>query len=61
MVGVIRVGRITGEFNLIDLFKEKTVPVNTRHNLVESILSNTESPIGVIEKAQVHLHMGVYN
>ena len=43
--------RITGDFNLIDLFTKTTIHGNLRHNLVDSILSNTASPIGDIEKA----------
>ena len=49
--GVIRFGWILGEFNLADLFTKTTMPGNTRHNLVDSIFSNTASPIGSIEKA----------
>ena len=49
--GILRVGWIPGEFNLADLFTKTTMPGNTRHNLVDSIFSNTASPIGDIEKA----------
>ena len=49
--GILWVGWIPGEFNLADLFTKITIPRNTRHNLVDSIFSNTESPIGDIEKA----------
>ena len=55
--GIIWVGWIPGEFNLADLFTKTMMPGNTRHNWVDSILSNTASPIGDIEKAQVHLCM----
>ena len=41
-----------------DLFKRTTMPGNTGHNLVDSIFSNTASPIGDIEKAWFHLYMG---
>ena len=34
------------------------MPGNTRHNLVESILSKIASSIGGIEKAWVCFHMG---
>ena len=56
--GIIRVGWISGELNLADFFTKTTMPGNTRHNLVDSIFSNTASPIGGIEKASVHLYMG---
>ena len=36
------------------------MPGNTRHNLIESTFSNTESPIGGIEKALVHFNMGTF-
>ena len=49
--GILWVGWIPGEFNLADLFTKTTMPGNTRHNLVDSIFSNTASPIGDIEKA----------
>ena len=49
--GILRVGWIPGEFNLVELFTKTTMPGNTRHNLVDSIFSNTASPIGDIEKA----------
>ena len=49
--GIIHVWWIKGEFNLVDLFTKTTMPGNARHNLVDSIFSNTESPIGNIEKA----------
>ena len=48
--GVIHFGCITGYFNLGYLFKNTKVTVNTRHNLVEPILSNSASPIGGIKK-----------
>ena len=41
-----------------DLFTKTTMPGNIRHNLVDSIFSNTASPIGDIEKAYVNLYMG---
>ena len=47
--GILRVGWIPGEFNLTDFFTKTTMPGDTRHNLVDSILSNTASPIGNIE------------
>ena len=50
-VGILRVGWIPGEFNLEDLFTKTTMPGNTMHNLVDSIFSDTASPIGDIEKA----------
>ena len=46
-----RVGWITGEFNVANLFTRTTMPGNKRHNLVDSIFSNTASPNGDIEKA----------
>ena len=49
--GILRVGWIPGEFDLADLFTKTTMPGNTRHDFVDSIFSDTESPIGVIEKA----------
>ena len=49
--GILRVGWIPGEFDLSDLFTKTTMPVNTRHNLVDSIFSNSASPLGDIEKA----------
>ena len=39
--GILRFGWISGEFNLADLFTKTTMPGNTRHNLVDSIFSNT--------------------
>ena len=48
--GVIRVGWIPGGSNLSYLFTKTTMPVNTSHNLVGSIFSNTASPISDIEK-----------
>ena len=54
--GILHIGWIPGEFNLVDLFTNTTMPGNTRHNLVDSIFSNTASPIGDIEKSQVHFH-----
>ena len=48
--GIIEVGWITGDFNLEDLITKTTMPGNTRHNLVDSILSNTASTIGDIKK-----------
>ena len=33
--GTLRVGLIPGEFKLADLFTKKTMPGNTRHNLVD--------------------------
>ena len=58
-VGVLCVGWIPGELNLEYLFTRTTTTGNTRHNLVESIFLNTASPIGGIDKAQVHFHIGV--
>ena len=49
--GILRVGWIPGEFILSNLFTKTTIPGNTRNNLVDSIFSNTASPIGDIEKA----------
>ena len=43
---------------MTDLFENTTMPGNTRQNLVDSIFSNTASPIGDIEKAYVHFYMG---
>ena len=57
-VGVIRVGCITEEFNLAHFFTKTMMPRKTRHNLAESIFSNTSPPIGGIDQAQVNLHMG---
>ena len=48
--GILRVGWIPGEFNLSDLFTNTKMPGNARHNLVDSIFSNTTSPIGDIKK-----------
>ena len=48
---ILQAGWITGEFKLADLFTKTTMPGNTMHNLVDSIVSNTASPIGVIDKA----------
>ena len=48
--GILRVGWFPGEFNLTYLFTNTTMPGNTRHNLIDSIFSNTASPIGNIEK-----------
>ena len=47
-VGILQVGWIPGEFNLADLFTKTTMSGNTRHNLVDSIFSNTASLIGDI-------------
>ena len=47
---ILRVGWIPGEFNQVDYFTKTTMPGNTRHNLVDSIFSNTASSIGDIEK-----------
>ena len=49
--GILRVGWIPGEFNLVDFFTKTKMPGIKKHNLVESIFSNTASPIGGIEKA----------
>ena len=49
--GIIWVGWIPGENNMKDLFTKTTIRGNTRHNFVDSILSNTASLIGDIEKA----------
>ena len=58
--GILCVFWVPGDFNLVKLFTKTTMPRNKRHNLVDSILSNTASPIGDIEKAwfictRVHL------
>ena len=45
---ILRIGWIPGEFNMADFFTKTTMPGNTRHNLVDSIFSNTASPIGDI-------------
>ena len=58
--GVLCVRWIPGDFNLDYLFTKTTMPGNTRHTLVEPIFSNIASPIGGIEKAQVHLHTVAY-
>ena len=42
------VGWIPGELNMVDLFKNTTMPGNTRHKWDHSIFSNTASPIGDI-------------
>ena len=57
---IIWVGYIKGQFNLSDLFTNKTMLWNTRHNLVDEMFSKIASPIGDIGKAQVHFHMGAY-
>ena len=49
--GILRVGFIPGDFDLVYLFTKTTMPGNTRHNLVGTIFSNTSSPIGDFEKA----------
>ena len=46
--GILQVGWIPGELILADLFTKTTIHGNTGHNLVDSIFSNTESPIGDI-------------
>ena len=56
--GIIRFGWIPGEFNLADFSTKTKMRWNTRHNLVDSIFSNTASPIGDIEKVWVHFYMG---
>ena len=56
--GILWVGWIPGEFNLVDLFTKTTMPGNSRHILVDSIFSNTSFHIGDIEKAQFRLYMG---
>ena len=40
-----------------DLFTKTMVTGNTRNNLVESMFSNTASPIGGIKKELVYLNM----
>ena len=55
--GILWVGCIPVYFNLADLFTNTTMPGNTRHNLVDSIFSNTSFPIGDIEKAYIDLYM----
>ena len=49
--GIIQVGWIPRDLDLSDLFTKTIMPGNTRHNLVDSIFSNTASPIGDIKKA----------
>ena len=49
--GILKVGWITGEFNLSDLFTKTTTSENKIHDLVESIFSNTASQIGSIDQA----------
>ena len=49
--GILRFGWIIVEFNLVDFFTTTTMPGNTRHNLVDSIFSNTASPIVDTEKS----------
>ena len=39
--GILRFGWIPGDFNLVDLFTKTTMHGNKRHNLVDSIFSNT--------------------
>ena len=48
--GVLRFGWIPVGFDLEYLFTNTIMPGNKSHNLVESIFSNTASPIGGIEK-----------
>ena len=48
--GILSVGQIPREFNLEYYFTKKTIPVNKRHHLVESILLITATPIGGIER-----------
>ena len=45
---------------MVDLFTKTTMRGNIRHNLVDSVFSNTASPIGDINKSWVHLYMGAY-
>ena len=47
--GILRVGCISGEFNLVDLFTKTTMSGNKRHNLVDSMFSNISSLIYDIE------------
>ena len=49
--GIIWFGWVPGEFNLANYFTKTIIPGNTSHNLVDSIFSNTASPISYIEKA----------
>ena len=49
--GILRAMWIPGEFNLAYLFTNTTMPGDTRHDLVYSVLSNTASHIVDIEKA----------
>ena len=44
-VGFLLVVWIPGELKLTDLFTKTKMPGNTSYNLVESIVSNTASPI----------------
>ena len=48
---VLRIGWILGEFNLEYFLTKTSMPWHTRHNLVDSILSKTASPIGGIDTA----------
>ena len=48
---ILRVRWIPGEFNLSDFFTKTTMTGNRRHNLSDSIFSNTACQIGDIEKA----------
>ena len=56
--GILLIGWIKGEFNLVECFTKTTMPGNTRHNFFDSIFSNTASPLGDIEKAYVNFYMG---
>ena len=47
---ILQVGWVTVEFNLEELFTKTTMPCNTRHNFIYSIISNTASPIVDVEK-----------
>ena len=40
--GTLRVGWISGDYNLADLLTKTTIKVNTRHGMVESIFYNKE-------------------
>ena len=44
---------ILEEFNMTDLFAKTTIPGNIRHNLVDSIFSNTTSPIGEVQNNMI--------
>ena len=56
--GILRVGWIPRKFNLAYLLTKTTIHGNTRLDLVDSVYSNKESPIGNIDKGVGSLYIG---